>query len=1602
MKRVLKWLAVVLLTPIVLFVILTLLLYCPPVQNWAVKQVASYASEKTGMEITVDNVRLAFPLDLEVNGFKMIKPTVPPDTVADVNRLVVDVSLLPLFSGQVEINALELNEAKVNTMDFIPAARIKGNVGRLYLQSHGIDLGAETVKVNIAKLERSQLDIALSDSVPEDTTESKADWKVDIDALDIDHTGLALHMPGDTMSVDVQMDKVAAKTAYLGLKDGIYKVGSLDWNGGSLKYDQNFVKPVAKGFDGSHIAMIDVNIGADSIFVHAPDIRAQIRQASFKEKSGLDVKSMSGDFAMDAKKLSLKNMQVETSASKLKANVQMDLNTFADKNPGKLFADVDGQIGKHDIQVFAPTLPREMMAKWPNQPLTLKGHAEGNMQYVTFNNLQVKLPTAFDVKATGWLANPMDPDHMRGDIRLKGRTDNLDFVTAMLPAETRKQVNIPRGIGVDGHFKINGSQYNADFTATEGGGSVKVKGVVDTRTMAYNVKATANNLQLNHFLPGQGLSPFSGDIIAEGRGTDFLNPKTGAKITVNVRQFQYGGYNLAGLGGDIRLNNGILHANINSTNPMIGGRFTIDGKLTANDVDLYIKGHIKNADLKQLGVMDKRYIITTDADMHVKTNMKDSYAVSGTCGNFTLKENVGKGVMVPLADGNFDIDLKTNLKDYYDAKGYARNLRLYADNGVDSYEATDVAFDILSKRDLTTALVSGDGLYLDASIDGGIDHITQCIDRITKEVNLQYKDRRLDQTAIRERLPNGRVILRSEGDNLLAHVLRQNGYDVGTIDMDITSSNTDGLKGGGYVRSLTLLSDSITLDSIGVALSSDNDRLGYDLMVKNSKDNAYPFTAQLQGQLEEKGLSATATLWDGSDKKGLDLSLLAGITDDGYRLNVTSPRSVIGYKEFSVNDDNYILIGKGKRLSANMKLQADDGAGVHVYTDDSDEDVLQNITLSMHRFELEKVFQVLPFAPQISGVLDGDYHVIQTENELMVSTDMTVKNLIYEHSPMGNVGAQLVYMPQNDGSHYVDGIILQDNREVGTLTGTYNSEGAGSLDATFHLNRFPLNYVNGFVPDQIVGLKGYGEGDLTVQGPLNRLDINGEIQLDSSYIFSEPYGVEMRFADDPVRIQHSKILFDNFEVYAHNDSPLNIKGSLDFSNMDKMMLDVRMRARDFLLVDAKENPRSEVYGKAYVNFFGMMQGPLSSLKMRGKLDVLGKTDMTYVLRESALTTDSELEDLVRFTNFADSTEDKTIVRPDINGFNMDMSIGIDEQAHVVCALNADHSNYIDLIGGGDLRMKYDPTNNLQLTGRYTLSEGEMKYSLPVIPLRTFNIQEGSYIEFTGEPMNPTLFITATERVRSSVSDDGSSSGRIVDFNCGVCLTQTLSKPSIEFIIEAPEDMQIQNELNTKSLEERGKLAVSMLASGMYLGEGGGTSNAAMSGALASFMQSEINNITGSALRSMGLDLSANMETSTDASGGLHTDYTFKFSKRLWNNRLRLMMGGRVSTGSTAGGDNGAFFDSFSMEYRLNKNETQYLKLYYERESYDWLEGELSEFGAGFLWRRKLDHFKDIFNFKTKQPQMMRPVQRRDTLVNFTTTKEQVAGNKELTDSLQKK
>ena len=1577
MKKFLKWGGIILFTPILLVVLLTVMLYLPPVQNWAVKKVAVYASESTGMDITVQHVKLVFPLRLGVEGVKVLQPVDSlrnssdltlrnkKDTVADIQAMVVDVQLMPLFSNQVMVDELNFTKLKVNTTNFIHEARIQGDVGKLSLQAHGIDLGKEYVSVDNAFLADARLSVELSDTIPPDTTPSENFWKINIQTLKLKNTDFTLHMPGDTLRVNAYLGDALASTTYLDLYKGLYTISRLDWQRGRVFYDNNFERPVS-GMDFNHLALSEMTLKADSFYFCDSKIDVKIREAQFKEKSGLKIDQMNGRFVMDSTKLNLPDLYLRTPASNLKATINMDLNAFADKNPGRLTALLDGSFGKSDLMLFVGnTLPKKMAQRWSYYPLSLKGLVRGNMQTLSFSGVQAVLPTAFSLKADGDLANLLDMDRLKVHVNLDARTYNLGFVTCMLDPSLMKHVRVPSGISIRGNVNVDGCKYSTKLSVAEGKGRLnlqaaaalkkKANGDIDMNRLVYQAKIQARNIQAKHFLPKQDLYSFTGDVEASGVGTDFLSPRTRMKAKAKVASVHYGKYKIGNLLAVANIANGKIHADVDSKNDYLKGLVSLDALTNSKDIQATVTADVRHVDLYRFQVTQVPMIAALCGHVDVNTDLNDNYNVQASIG---------------------DITLRTAEK---------------------TYRPVDVLVDLYTRRDTTHAIADCGDFHLDMDAKGGYKSLLKNINGLTREIMAQMKERRIDQVRIRRQFPLGHIYLSTGQSNFISRFIEYCGYHFKSVEMELAASPELGMNG--YLNIDSLVAQGIQLDTIRALIHTQGDTIKYSARVENNKQNPqYTFRALVDGELQVRGSNIAAKIFDANNKLGVDVGLAAMMQNNGIKVSLIDTHPILGYKKFTANDDNYLMLGDDQRVSANLILKAAGGMGVRVYSNDENEDALQDLTVSMSNFNLDKVLSVIPYMPDVSGIMDGDFHIIQTKEELSVSSNLSIENLVYEKCAMGNVGSEFVYMPKSDGSHYVDGILNYDGEDVATVKGTYRSEGAGYLDAKVGLSKLPLHFVNGFVPDQIVGLKGYGEGELTVKGSLAKPHVEGEMYLDSAYLVSVPYGVSMRFDDDPVRITDSKLLFENFMMYANNESPLTLQGSLDFSNLDRMMLDVKMRAQNFLLVDAKENLRSEAFGKAFVNFYGMMKGPLSNLKMRGKLDVLGNTDMTYILRESELATDNQLDELVKFTDFKNGQEDM-IVRPAIEGFDMLLSMSIDESAHILCALNAEQTNYIDLMGGGDLQMTYNPTESIQLTGKYTLSNGEMKYSLPIIPLKTFTIQDGSFIEFTGDPFNPTLNITATENMKSTVNE-GEGTGRSVDFVCGVKLTQTLSKPGIQFIISAPNDMTMQDELNTMSVEERGKIAVTMLASGMYLA-GGNTSSFSMNSALSSFLNSEINNIAGSAMRSLGLDVGMTVDNSVNASGGLHTDYNFKFAKRFFNNRLSFSVGGQVSTGAELENatKNDAFFNNVELQYRLNEGASQYIRAFYNNNTYDWLEGQIGEYGAGFMWRRKLSRFRDIFRFKTDTQQV--PAIKQDS-ASFKKTTDGVPAKSKYFDPLKEK
>lgn len=88
--------------------------------------------------------------------------------------------------------------------------RIRGNLDRLHLISHNIDINGDSMKIDQADFRGGWVDVALGDTVPEDTTKKKSLWRIKIDKLSLEQTRFALHMPGDSMRINAQFDKATA------------------------------------------------------------------------------------------------------------------------------------------------------------------------------------------------------------------------------------------------------------------------------------------------------------------------------------------------------------------------------------------------------------------------------------------------------------------------------------------------------------------------------------------------------------------------------------------------------------------------------------------------------------------------------------------------------------------------------------------------------------------------------------------------------------------------------------------------------------------------------------------------------------------------------------------------------------------------------------------------------------------------------------------------------------------------------------------------------------------------------------------------------------------------------------------------------------------------------------------------------------------------------------------------------------------------------------------------------------------------------------------------------------------------------------------------
>lgn len=343
---------------------------------------------------------------------------------------------------------------------------------------------------------------------------------------------------------------------------------------------------------------------------------------------------------------------------------------------------------------------------------------------------------------------------------------------------------------------------------------------------------------------------------------------------------------------------------------------------------------------------------------------------------------------------------------------------------------------------------------------------------------------------------------------------------------------------------------------------------------------------------------------------------------------------------------------------------------------------MEELHLELSQINLDVISKAFAEIPSMKGILSADMQYAPSDSSFLVVVDANIDNLIYEGGRVGELMFSTVYLPLADNTHQVDMHFFRDQNEVMSATALYKMGKNDHLDGTLDVTHLPLDMVNPFIPDNMAALSGVLEGNMTIKGSSKAPEMNGYIEMDSTSMFVTAVGTSFRVDDKKIVVKENKILFDKYHIHAAGKNPFVIDGTIDFNNPSRMMADLKLNADNMQLLDVKRNKESMVYGKLLVNLASTVKGPLDALMMRGNLQLLGGTNVTYVMKDSPLTVQDRLSDLVTFTSFEDTLVNRRrqeALLP-LGGLDMLLTIRIDQSVRLNADITPDRSSKVELEG----------------------------------------------------------------------------------------------------------------------------------------------------------------------------------------------------------------------------------------------------------------------------------------------------------------------------------
>lgn len=1297
-----------------------------------------------------------------------------------------------------------------------------------------------------------------------------------------------------------------------------------------------------------NLALQDLSVEANDFTLHGDTIAILINRLTARDHSKFQIENLRAHFTLCNQYMHFNNLRLRTHGSNLSMNHLMfdfeNWESFRDfTSKVKLDADFEGTyLHTATLAYIVPEFNKYSIG------LTITGQVKGYVDDIRARNLNVGFGTISEILLNANLTGLPEIENALFAIDLKQlKTSSKDLQQFTENGSGKPLINLPEELNRLGQLSYVGkfSGYLSDFVTY--GTLSSALGSLDfdiwmkpgkAIKSEFKGKASATNFKLGQLIGEKligdltFLSSISGTIDKKGD----LRAFTDAQIqNIEVKGYQYKNIDIS---GNLSKNSYTGTVNLNDPNCKVNflGRVDFSDTIPVFDFSLFAP----RIDLVALNL-----------------NTIDSVSVA----SFLL---TAKFTGNNLDNSKGEIKLVNS--SYRNQRGEFKiaDLTITADNTNES-KVISLKSDIAEGEIRSRLSFSKFPYYMNRVISRHIPALKQ------EETNGKSKASQLNAEEYNDYLIKFRLKKTQKVTSVLTPNLSiaENSSLFGILDpnketltfklkvLELTTGNT-------VLKDLTV--DGETLDStLEAKVLMPEIKIG-NSFIKNLRINATTQSNNVKCNISWNNYSTPTNLGD--------VNLVANFKD--YSKQNPSVKVDIFPSALVINDSTWNITPSSIKIDS-TSIQTSDFtiANKHQHikiagkasqlTSDTISVWLKNIDLSYLNFYLHS------FGYQLKGRINGEASATSVMLNPILQAKIGINNLNVNDQYVGDVTFHSIW-------HGTDKRInlLLSNQRADTLTflakGNYYTDNR-SFNFDVNINKAKLSFIAPLLQGSVSNIQGAINGALKINGDLNKPIVDGYINFDNAGLTVDFLKTHYTFTNRVI-ISNSNIVLNNFNLTDRFNRTSTLNGTIQTSYFKKFNLGLRLNMQNFLCMNTREVDNETFYGTVFATGFVDFLGTPENLNLNINLKTENKTAIYLPLATTSTVEETNFISFVNNNPDLIEIEEKQDIQTSSSNINLTIELQVTPEAEAQIIIDKKLGDIIKANGSGNLRLEVNPSKDIfRMFGRYAIEQGDYLFTLSGIINKRFKIEQGSYIDWSGDPLDASMDIKAVYRVKTSLKQlllDDSYTAR-VPVDCKIMLSQKLLTPSIKFGIDFPNlDQQtramVDGMLNTE--EKINTQFLGLLVINSFISDPGMTSASAQTSNAnlgTTGLYNTASEMLSNQLSNWLSQWSKNFDIGINYRPGLESELSsdqveMALSTQILDNRVSINsnfgVGGNPSSSSTLVGD-------FTVDIKLNKSGKLRGKAFARNNNDVLLTTQQNDYttGAGIVYREDFNTLHELFN-----------------------------------------